>query len=241
MADVQGIISGVKQLSIKEPATTAAVSSSPVPPLAPEIPSDPNGDGIPFRILVVAFTHKAIDNLLSKLAHLSAIFSSNSKNSKSLAIGRLINKTKKSDDDDEGDDEDEGDDDEADGDSENSRSSDPSSVKPVEIQQIVASSKAPMRFLDKNPQCIIGGTTWAVRKAFNGIIDRISEGVGFDLIVIDEASQMMVMDICNVVRYASCSSTNGGSQGEDDGGVRVVLAGDHHQLPPISNGEYPVI
>ena len=69
---------------------------------------------------------------------------------------------------------------------------------------------------------IIGITSWGAHKAFHSNADWMRE---FDMIVIDEASQVRAMD---AFLNLECSNKN----------TRYLLVGDDDQLPPIINGKY---
>ncbi|HEU0302202.1 MAG TPA: AAA domain-containing protein, partial [Longimicrobium sp.] len=82
---------------------------------------------------------------------------------------------------------------------------------------------------------VVGSTVWSLWKqmrAMNGASDDEDADAGspvrplFDVVVIDEASQMKVPDAL----IALSSIRRGG---------RVILAGDDRQLPPILHGRYP--
>lgn len=67
-------------------------------------------------------------------------------------------------------------------------------------------------------EAVVGGTVWAMRKG--------CEPGGADLLVIDEGSQMKVPESAIAIRRL-----------RDDG--RLLIAGDHLQLPPIVQAAYP--
>ncbi len=70
---------------------------------------------------------------------------------------------------------------------------------------------------------VVGGTNWSAHKMFyNEEEDKESL---FDLIIIDEASQVRVMDALIGLSMASNDA-------------RILLVGDDDQLPPIIQGEY---
>jgi hypothetical protein len=73
-------------------------------------------------------------------------------------------------------------------------------------------------FLDSAPVAVLGGTVWALRKS-------IPAGRAH-LVVIDEGSQLKVPEAAIAVRRLRP-------------GGRLVVAGDHLQLPPIVQGFYP--
>ena len=71
-------------------------------------------------------------------------------------------------------------------------------------------------WLDEHGTAIVGSTVWGLAKS----------EAHFDLVVIDEASQMRVPDAALAIDRV------------DDRG-RLVAAGDHYQLGPIISGTYP--
>lgn len=77
---------------------------------------------------------------------------------------------------------------------------------------------------EKNP-CVIGMTGWAVYNFFYANKDKLPE---FDLIIIDEASQVRAVD---AFLQLQCS-------GRD---TRFLIVGDDNQLPPIIGGDYPAL
>ena len=74
-------------------------------------------------------------------------------------------------------------------------------------------------WLDEHPQAVIGATAYSSLKKYD-------ELPPFDLVVIDEASQVRVPEAAVPISLV-------GPKG------RLVLAGDHLQLPPIVVGTYP--
>jgi len=73
-------------------------------------------------------------------------------------------------------------------------------------------------YLDSNAFAVLGGTAWAIRKGIP--IERAH------LLVIDEGSQLKVPEAAIPIRRL-----------RSDG--RLLVAGDHLQLPPIVQGAYP--
>jgi len=73
-------------------------------------------------------------------------------------------------------------------------------------------------YLDANTYAVLGGTAWAIRKGVP--IERAH------LVVIDEGSQLKVPEAAIPIRRL-----------RSDG--RLLVAGDHLQLPPIVQGAYP--
>ncbi len=74
-------------------------------------------------------------------------------------------------------------------------------------------------WLEDNPRAVLGATPYSCLK-------RHRELAGFDLVVVDEASQVRVPEAAVPISLV-------GERG------RLVLAGDHLQLPPIIAGTYP--
>lgn len=92
--------------------------------------------------------------------------------------------------------------------------------RPEGIQALEPRDVTPAR-LGRRAIAVIGGTGYK--------LDRIAEGDGgpcFDLLVVDEASQLRFPELAlGLDRLGP--------------GGRLVLVGDDHQLPPITKGEYP--
>ncbi|MFV1967443.1 MAG: AAA domain-containing protein, partial [Pirellulaceae bacterium] len=126
----------------------------------------------PFRVLVSAYTHAAIENLLRKVIALQS--------SLGLASELQVAKAKAWYGDDE-------------------------------LPAKVIDEKQLAKWLRRQTCAVVGATTYACLKAY----DKLPE---FDLVVIDEASQVRVPE-------ASVPISLAGSDG------RLVLAGDHLQLP----------
>src|SRR5206468_990230 len=74
-------------------------------------------------------------------------------------------------------------------------------------------------WLDNHDHAVLGATAYSCLKQHEFL-------QGFDLVVIDEASQVRVPEAAVALRLV-------GEKG------RLVLAGDHLQLPPIIAGIYP--
>ena len=75
---------------------------------------------------------------------------------------------------------------------------------------------------------IVGATCWACCKT-NGKINPNGINADFDLIIIDEASQLTVAQALTVMSYGKTDTTH------------YLIVGDNHQLPPIIRGDYSVI
>ncbi len=132
--------------------------------------------GLPFRVLVTAYTHAAIENLLRKLGALA-----NGGRTLRLAKAKYWQG--------------------------------PSAGIDVIAEDELAD------WLADSPQAVVGATVYSCLK------ENQTLG-GFDLVVIDEASQVRVPEAA----VAVCQVAETG---------RLVLAGDHLQLPPIIAGAYP--
>ncbi|MBL8797965.1 MAG: AAA family ATPase [Planctomycetia bacterium] len=134
----------------------------------------------PFRVLVTAYTHAAIENLLRKLAELLH-GTKHAHFDLSLAKAKYWQGT-------------------------------PAGIEAVPEDEL-------HDWLQASDHAVLGATVFSCLKA-RPALDS------FDLVVIDEASQVRVPEAAVAVRLA-------GEAG------RLVLAGDHLQLPPIIAGTYP--
>ncbi|MCH5372756.1 MAG: AAA family ATPase, partial [Planctomycetes bacterium] len=134
----------------------------------------------PFRVLVTAFTHAAIENVLRKTARLSRDDDS--------AAPVTVAKVK------------------------GWRGEDEAAVTVVDPAKLPA-------WLEGHSTAVVGATVHNLLKCY----DQLSE---FDLVVIDEASQVRVPEAAVPISLTGRAG-------------RVVLAGDHLQLPPIVQGVYP--
>ncbi len=134
--------------------------------------------GLPFRVLVTAFTHAAIENLLRKIRQRQADFP---------GVELLLGKAKYW------------------------------QGAASDVEQVPESDLA--SWLGETEHVVLGATAYSCLKKR----DELSP---FDLVVIDEASQVRVPEAAIAVHLAG------------DAG-RIVLAGDHLQLPPIIAGVYP--
>src|SRR5581483_8931519 len=74
-------------------------------------------------------------------------------------------------------------------------------------------------FARQHDRVVFGTTVWQARK-----VDPAH--LAYDLVVIDEGSQLKVGDAAVAVRRLRS-------------GGRLVVAGDHRQLPPVVAGRYP--
>jgi hypothetical protein len=135
----------------------------------------------PFHVLVTAFTHAAIENLLRKIAQ-------RQQELPALAPGLGVGKAKYW-----------------------------QGAKALGIEIVPESDLA--GWLTDSDQTVLGATAYSCLK-------KCDELPRFDLVVIDEASQVRVPEAAVAAHLV------------DDGG-RLVLAGDHLQLPPIIAGVYP--
>ncbi|MCL4202286.1 MAG: UvrD-helicase domain-containing protein [Pirellulaceae bacterium] len=164
--------------------------------------------GRPFRVLVTAFTHAAIENVLRKTVDLMA--DRGRKGDGPLLPERPEGCCAQ-------------------------KGAVPFSANELESQLAVAKVKAwrgehsgrvqvvePKglpAWLEQQPIAVVGATVHSLLKCY----EQLPE---FDLVVIDEASQVRVPEAAVPISLAGRSG-------------RVVLAGDHLQLPPIVQGVYP--
>lgn len=137
--------------------------------------------GQPFRVLVTAFTHAAIENLLRKIA---ALQGEHGTAAESAAIGKV------------------------------KEWHGPPAGDAVKDDKVG-------NWLAANPVAVVGATVYACLKAI-----KKEQVATFDLVVVDEASQLRVAE--SAVPVALVAPTG-----------RLILAGDDLQLPPIVQGEYP--
>lgn len=135
--------------------------------------------GLPFRVLVNASTHAAIENLLRKIAE----HQQQSKEKDRLALGKAKYWQ-----------------------------------GTTAFAEVVAEDEL-ADWLDLHDHAVLGATPYSCLK-------KQEELQAFDLVVIDEASQVRVPESAIAVSLV-------GETG------RLVLAGDHLQLPPIVAGVYP--
>jgi hypothetical protein len=135
--------------------------------------------GRPFRVLVTAFTHAAIENLLRQLAARQRAFAG--------AAGLSIAKAKYW------------------------------QGSPAEVEVVPEADVAD--WLAGGGPAVLGATAYSSLKQRAALPP-------FDLVIIDEASQVRVPEAAVAAHLAG------------DAG-RLVLAGDHLQLPPIVAGAYP--
>ncbi|KAI9025001.1 P-loop containing nucleoside triphosphate hydrolase protein [Phycomyces nitens] len=77
--------------------------------------------------------------------------------------------------------------------------------------------------LDANTAAVVGGTVWDWAK----VKKTWPEWAGADVMIIDESSQLLVSD--SALAINCLNGTNG----------RLIIAGDHMQLGPILQNEYP--
>lgn len=137
--------------------------------------------GTPCRILVSAFTHAAIENLLSRiLERRDALVDFLSGIPRVVKVGHW-----------QGEELDD-------------------VVAPERLHKLIATS----------PFLVVGATAYACLKATK------KEKIHFDMVVLDEASQIKVAEAAVPIELVA-----------HDG--RLILAGDDLQLPPIVLGEYP--
>lgn len=132
--------------------------------------------GEPLRVVVTAFTHAAIDNLLGKVTELAAELR--------LGLAAKVMKVNSGLD----------------------------GVDPVPHGRVPQEANA-------HGWTITGSTVWQLRK--------VDPDLKFDLVVIDEGSQLTVGSAAIPMRRLGHAG-------------HLVIAGDDHQLPPIVQGGYPV-
>lgn len=136
--------------------------------------------GRPFRVLVTAFTHAAIENVLRKTVQQMA----QAPDAAPMAVAKV------------------------------------KSWRGEHGQQVQVVEPAVLPvWLEDHPVAVVGATVHSLLKVY----DRLPE---FDLVVIDEASQVRVPEAAVPISLTGRSG-------------RLVLAGDHLQLPPIIQGVYP--
>jgi hypothetical protein len=145
--------------------------------------------GRPFRVLVTAYTHAAIENLLRKIAERQQSLPSplSNRGRRLRGAGVVLGKAKYWQ----------------------------GTAAGVEI--IPEDDLGD--WLHSSEQAVLGATVYSCLKKWD-------ELEGFDLVVIDEASQVRVPEAAIAASLVA-----------DTG--RLVLAGDHLQLPPIVAGAYP--
>jgi hypothetical protein len=139
--------------------------------------------GRPFRVLITAFTHAAIENLLRKVSELGASFDPGTP-LPTIGKAKIW------------------------------QGSTPTGASTIADDRL-------SQWLGANAVSVVGATVYSCLKA-----QARGPMPGFDLVVVDEASQVRVSE-------ASIPISLVGPEG------RLVLAGDHLQLPPIVQGAYP--
>ncbi|MEQ8189010.1 MAG: AAA domain-containing protein [Candidatus Eremiobacterota bacterium] len=77
-------------------------------------------------------------------------------------------------------------------------------------------------YICNNSRCILGGTVYSTNKMFT----EADEDTPFDMVVIDEGSQLRVPESLLAISRLKA-------------GGRLLIAGDDRQLPPIIKGYYP--
>jgi len=149
--------------------------------------------GRQLRILVSAFTHHAINNVLRTITELADRYGLSTTD---LAMLKF----------------------------QSSHVPDADRELPARIQQI-QDQGASIQLQNSQAQCtIVGSTVWGVFKAMEASGSLVQSW--FDVILIDEASQMKLPESL-MAFSASQPSAN------------IILAGDDQQLPPIIHGKYP--
>ena len=140
--------------------------------------------GRPFRILVTAFTHAAIENVLRKIDELRTA-------TLPKGTGLTVGKAK--------------------------------AWQGTQLAHAeVVAEKELGSWASAREQVVLGATVYACEKDAENLMDL------FDLVVIDEASQVRVPESAIPITMLAK-------------GGRLVMAGDHKQLPPIVTGTYPEI
>lgn len=99
----------------------------------------------------------------------------------------------------------------------------PKSIKCLESASQKAAKLALLETYMSKDVCIVGGTVWKVQKWIGTGPDQHK----FDLVVIDEASQLAILP-----------ATIAAATVDPDSG-RIVIVGDHRQIAPIRKGKYP--
>ena len=130
----------------------------------------------PFRVLVTAMTHAAIENLLRKLLKARPSLSG-----PTLVVGKVGHW--------QGD---------------------------VDPNVELFDKNELDHWMASHSCCVVGSTVWGLLKS----------ECQFDLVLIDEASQLKTPDACVAIERVTAEG-------------RLVAAGDHAQLGPIVNGVYP--
>jgi len=133
----------------------------------------------PFRVLMTAFTHAAIDNCLRKLAQLDQELKVVTDGMPAAKLGERH-------------------------------------LPGVDVEEV--GPRVGWTWANDHLVCVLGGTVWGIRKAV--------PPYGADLVVIDEASQVKVQESSIAIRRARARA-------------RVLMAGDHRQLPPIVQAAFP--
>jgi hypothetical protein len=136
-----------------------------------------------FRVLITAFTHAAIENLLRKIDELKRT---------TPGLGATVQLGKVKD----------------------------WMSEHTQVGEVVSEGQMAV-WLGRRPQAAAGGTVYSCIKA-----GKKAELPSFDVVVVDEASQVRVGEAAVPVSLV-------GPEG------RLVLAGDDLQLPPIVQGVYP--
>ena len=138
--------------------------------------------GRTFRVLVTAFTHAAIENVLRKIDELRTVLLPKDTE---LSVGKA-------------------------------KVWQGSQL----AQAIVLDEKQAGSWVAARKQVVLGATVYSCQKDDDNLMDL------FDLVVVDEASQVRVPESAIPITMLAKHG-------------RVVMAGDHKQLPPIVTGTYP--
>jgi AAA domain len=152
----------------------------------------------PCTVLLTAFTHLAIENLLGQMARMQSALV------RSGAIDAPMHLLKLSE-----------------------WKSSAEASPPPGIDVLRVSSRGGVDAGNLPMQSVVGGTVWALRRAFywRGAAD--DNAIAANMLVVDEASQLPVVEATLPINMV------------DRQCGRIVLAGDWHQLGPIRHADYP--
>jgi hypothetical protein len=148
-------------------------------------------DGRKLRLLVTAFTHHAIVNVMKKVAELANEYGLD----ENALLLRQI------------------------------EGSGSAAHEELPDRVVLAADDSVESLINSDSPCLVlGSTVWGIYKGMRAAGGAVRQW--FDVILIDEASQMKLPDAL-IAFSASQVNSN------------IVLAGDDQQLPPIIHGEYP--
>ncbi|KAJ3049779.1 hypothetical protein HK097_009221 [Rhizophlyctis rosea] len=101
----------------------------------------------------------------------------------------------------------------------------------VEVHRLTSDQTSAPSPASLSNLCVVAGTVWSIYRYMENHKDKMD----FDVLMIDEASQMPVADAAIPVRALSlCGRAN--LEGRSK---RIILGGDHLQLSPVLRGVYP--